>query len=202
MAALRTRTMQGVLPPQVDQTATNYTISQDFAAGLIAEQEKNLQGFLGNEQADPSAAQLATGPRGNYALQDYQMQLMLLEQQNKKRLLLAREEQPAQEQQLYYQSMAAMGKRPRIDTQAEQSYITSASSPRPRKKQRDDAGGRSTNTDLSDKVAQQAHESSMTAINRDAASHDDSDLSAKEMRSPKDQDHLLVMTLHMRSVRS
>ncbi|KFY26473.1 hypothetical protein V493_04063 [Pseudogymnoascus sp. VKM F-4281 (FW-2241)] len=29
---------------------------------------------------------------GNYALQDYQMQLMLLEQQNKKRLLMAREE--------------------------------------------------------------------------------------------------------------
>jgi len=33
-----------------------------------------------------------TGP-GNHALQDYQMQLMLLEQQNKKRLLMARQEQ-------------------------------------------------------------------------------------------------------------
>lgn len=30
---------------------------------------------------------------GNHALQDYQMQLMLLEQQNKKRLLMARQEQ-------------------------------------------------------------------------------------------------------------
>ena len=29
---------------------------------------------------------------GNYALQDYQLQLMLLEQQNKKRLLMARQE--------------------------------------------------------------------------------------------------------------
>ena len=34
-----------------------------------------------------------TGANGNHALQDYQMQLMLLEQQNKKRLLMARQEQ-------------------------------------------------------------------------------------------------------------
>jgi hypothetical protein len=33
------------------------------------------------------------GPGGNHALQDYQMQLMLLEQQNKKRLMMARQEQ-------------------------------------------------------------------------------------------------------------
>ncbi|KAF1985689.1 hypothetical protein K402DRAFT_413217 [Aulographum hederae CBS 113979] len=40
---------------------------------------------------------MAAGPpgqsQGNHALQDYQMQLMLLEQQNKKRLLMARQEQ-------------------------------------------------------------------------------------------------------------
>ncbi|KAL9040986.1 MAG: hypothetical protein Q9214_004273, partial [Letrouitia sp. 1 TL-2023] len=35
----------------------------------------------------------AGGAGGNHALQDYQMQLMLLEQQNKKRLLMARQEQ-------------------------------------------------------------------------------------------------------------
>lgn len=35
------------------------------------------------------------GPPGNHALQDYQMQLMLLEQQNKKRLMMARQEQDA-----------------------------------------------------------------------------------------------------------
>ena len=87
---------------QADQTAINYTISQDFAAGCIAEQEKNLQGFLGNEQADPFAAQVAAGSRANRALQDYQTQLMLLEQQDKKRLLLAQEEGAAQEQQGYY----------------------------------------------------------------------------------------------------
>lgn len=33
------------------------------------------------------------GQSGNHALQDYQMQLMLLEQQNKKRLMMARQEQ-------------------------------------------------------------------------------------------------------------
>ena len=35
----------------------------------------------------------AGGQGGNHALQDYQMQLMLLEQQNKKRLMMARQEQ-------------------------------------------------------------------------------------------------------------
>ncbi|ODH41769.1 hypothetical protein ACO22_01347 [Paracoccidioides brasiliensis] len=37
--------------------------------------------------------QMQTPGSGNHALQDYQMQLMLLEQQNKRRLLLARQEQ-------------------------------------------------------------------------------------------------------------
>ena len=42
--------------------------------------------------------QIATGDSEradtkNFALQDYQMQLMLLERQNKKRLLMARQEQ-------------------------------------------------------------------------------------------------------------
>lgn len=37
--------------------------------------------------------QAGGGQSGNHALQDYQMQLMLLEQQNKKRLMMARQEQ-------------------------------------------------------------------------------------------------------------
>lgn len=37
--------------------------------------------------------QTPNGQHGNHALQDYQMQLMLLEQQNKRRLLMARQEQ-------------------------------------------------------------------------------------------------------------
>ncbi|KAL3432469.1 hypothetical protein BDV09DRAFT_205883 [Aspergillus tetrazonus] len=38
-------------------------------------------------------AQTPGGQHGNHALQDYQMQLMLLEQQNKRRLMMARQEQ-------------------------------------------------------------------------------------------------------------
>ena len=44
-----------------------------------------------NNAAQAAGAQGGNG--GNHALQDYQMQLMLLEQQNKKRLLMARQEQ-------------------------------------------------------------------------------------------------------------
>jgi hypothetical protein len=56
--------------------------------------------FYGGD--NPTAQQMRGAPQpiipnggagGNHALQDYQMQLMLLEQQNKKRLLMARQEQ-------------------------------------------------------------------------------------------------------------
>ena len=54
--------------------------------------------FAGN---GPRPGSMPTNPpgapqQGNHALQDYQMQLMLLEQQNKKRLLMARQEQDNQ----------------------------------------------------------------------------------------------------------
>ena len=49
--------------------------------------------YPGNPAAAMRAAQAPNGHNGNHALQDYQMQLMLLEQQNKKRLLMARQEQ-------------------------------------------------------------------------------------------------------------
>ena len=57
--------------------------------------------MIGQVGEDYYAAQQMRGPGpqngpnsgGNHALQDYQMQLMLLEQQNKKRLLMARQEQ-------------------------------------------------------------------------------------------------------------
>lgn len=47
-------------------------------------------------------------PGSNQNLQDYQMQLMLLEQQNKKRLMMAKEPVPQQQQQQMYQSNAAL----------------------------------------------------------------------------------------------
>jgi hypothetical protein len=44
-------------------------------------------------QVRPNGMQTPGPPQGNHALQDYQMQLMLLEQQNKRRLMMARQEQ-------------------------------------------------------------------------------------------------------------
>ncbi|KAF4302131.1 cAMP-dependent protein kinase pathway protein [Botryosphaeria dothidea] len=49
--------------------------------------------FQGNANARMQPGAPGQQPGGNHALQDYQMQLMLLEQQNKKRLLMARQEQ-------------------------------------------------------------------------------------------------------------
>lgn len=46
-----------------------------------------------NPQMRPMSGQGPANANSNHALQDYQMQLMLLEQQNKKRLLMARQEQ-------------------------------------------------------------------------------------------------------------
>lgn len=48
--------------------------------------------FQANAQMRPGMP-AGGGQGGNHALQDYQMQLMLLEQQNKKRLMMARQEQ-------------------------------------------------------------------------------------------------------------
>jgi hypothetical protein len=49
--------------------------------------------FAGNGPRPGMPANAPGAPQGNHALQDYQMQLMLLEQQNNKRLLMARQEQ-------------------------------------------------------------------------------------------------------------
>ncbi|KAK8062406.1 hypothetical protein PG997_014503 [Apiospora hydei] len=52
----------------------------------------NAEGLAGGPMR-PGAPGNAQGGGSNHALQDYQMQLMLLEQQNKKRLMMARQEQ-------------------------------------------------------------------------------------------------------------
>ncbi|KZF24265.1 hypothetical protein L228DRAFT_266612 [Xylona heveae TC161] len=52
--------------------------------------------YAAGSPAQMRGMQAPNGQGGNHALQDYQMQLMLLEQQNKKRLLLARHEQDSQ----------------------------------------------------------------------------------------------------------
>lgn len=60
-------------------------------AALNAFYNANEMGGPAGMRPGPGGAQTASG--SNHALQDYQMQLMLLEQQNKKRLMMARQEQ-------------------------------------------------------------------------------------------------------------
>lgn len=66
-------------------------MSNQFADGIpmdVYNQQRGMPGAPGQGmQGGPG------GQTGNHALQDYQMQLMLLEQQNKKRLMMARQEQ-------------------------------------------------------------------------------------------------------------
>jgi hypothetical protein len=61
-------------------------------------QSMNIESLYNNPQHMAALRQQpnlqpGNGQGGNHALQDYQMQLMLLEQQNKKRLMMARQEQ-------------------------------------------------------------------------------------------------------------
>jgi hypothetical protein len=61
----------------------------------------SVEMFAGNSGApvrQGQPGQPGGSQAGNHALQDYQMQLMLLEQQNKKRLLMARQEQDSMSQ--------------------------------------------------------------------------------------------------------
>lgn len=61
----------------------------------LAQNQMPGQGMEGMDFGGMNAQRMggANAQGGNHALQDYQMQLMLLEQQNKKRLLMARQEQ-------------------------------------------------------------------------------------------------------------
>ena len=70
-----------MMPQGHDGNAINYTYNPSGEMGAPG----------GLRPGAPGAAQAAGG--SNHALQDYQMQLMLLEQQNKKRLMMARQEQ-------------------------------------------------------------------------------------------------------------
>ncbi|KAL9094025.1 MAG: hypothetical protein Q9165_003695 [Trypethelium subeluteriae] len=62
-------------------------------ASMNGQQNPDLTEYYGRNQMHPTLSGPPGHTTGNHALQDYQMQLMLLEQQNKKRLLMARQEQ-------------------------------------------------------------------------------------------------------------
>lgn len=72
--------------PMVPQGPDGAAINTYYNAG-----EMGGPGGIRPAAGGPNANQQAGG--SNHALQDYQMQLMLLEQQNKKRLMMARQEQ-------------------------------------------------------------------------------------------------------------
>lgn len=61
--------------------------------GADPQQLSAMNDYYTGNHAQMRGMQGANGQGGNHALQDYQMQLMLLEQQNKKRLMMARQEQ-------------------------------------------------------------------------------------------------------------
>ena len=101
------------------------TISQDLADGHTANldaslkllSEDNPKLFIpGDELEDDEIHIIGTTQGGTHSLQDYQMQLMLLEQQNKKRMLMARQE--ADHGPLFDQVAAARESRRRFERDA------------------------------------------------------------------------------------
>ena len=77
----------GVMPNQTDLVP----MPDGQAMYPVGPEYYGTNGQIG--QVRPGGIQTPDGQLGNHALQDYQMQLMLLEQQNKRRLMMARQEQ-------------------------------------------------------------------------------------------------------------
>ena len=84
--------MQNGMTPDMNQLNFAQNGQQKMEMAGVAPQ--GMDGKFDTVQQRPLLTNdLANATQGNHALQDYQMQLMLLEQQNKKRLLMARQEQ-------------------------------------------------------------------------------------------------------------
>ncbi|KFY71955.1 hypothetical protein V499_07876 [Pseudogymnoascus sp. VKM F-103] len=66
---------------------------QGQGSPMMPNQDGNIAGYYNAETSGMRPGANVGPNNGSHALQDYQMQLMLLEQQNKKRLLMARQEQ-------------------------------------------------------------------------------------------------------------
>lgn len=98
MNKTQSNTQKGMPPNMGPGGAQGSPMSQQGMDGATSEFYAAANGRMpmqaNNPQAVAAAAAAGQGNNnGNHALQDYQMQLMLLEQQNKKRLLMARQEQ-------------------------------------------------------------------------------------------------------------
>jgi hypothetical protein len=83
--------MQNGMPGDMSQMNFGQNGQQKMEMGAGGPQ--GMEGSFDMNQQRPMANGAVNPSPGNHALQDYQMQLMLLEQQNKKRLLMARQEQ-------------------------------------------------------------------------------------------------------------
>ncbi|RAH49482.1 putative cAMP-dependent protein kinase pathway protein (Som1) [Aspergillus brunneoviolaceus CBS 621.78] len=80
----------GMINPGVMQNQTDMVSMPD---GQVYPINGDYYGANGQMAQVRNGMQTPGGQPGNHALQDYQMQLMLLEQQNKRRLMMARQEQ-------------------------------------------------------------------------------------------------------------
>lgn len=94
----KSNNMKGMNPNLGPGGAQGSPMAQPGMDGATGEFYASVNGArMPMPQNAAAAAAAANGQpgstNGNHALQDYQMQLMLLEQQNKKRLLMARQEQ-------------------------------------------------------------------------------------------------------------
>lgn len=83
----------GMMNPGVMPNQTDLVTMPDGNGGMYPVGPDYYQGNGQMAQVRPGGMQTPNGQHGNHALQDYQMQLMLLEQQNKRRLMMARQEQ-------------------------------------------------------------------------------------------------------------
>lgn len=138
------------------QAGIDYTISQDYAAGHSAEQLRSLRGFHdeGNRNESirvstpppaPPPLRLPQFTRGNQALDDYGLQLMLLDQQNKKRVMTARQEQETELEdrtQLQAERVEMSRKRSKLSASAEDSVESLASTPAKRQARHQEHVGR------------------------------------------------------------
>lgn len=82
----------GIMNPGVMPNQTELVTMPDGNGGMYPMGPEYYQNGQ-MAQVRPGGMQTPNGQPGNHALQDYQMQLMLLEQQNKRRLMMARQEQ-------------------------------------------------------------------------------------------------------------
>ncbi|EWC45805.1 hypothetical protein DRE_05142 [Drechslerella stenobrocha 248] len=106
---------KGVLP-----NAQLASVSAAHGAPMVRQTSADGGPSLGDFYNGGGMGRGGINPTGNHALQDYQMQLMLLEQQNKKRLMMARAEQdqihmrgnePRPDGSVPYQSLSPSGPR-------------------------------------------------------------------------------------------